>query len=334
MDSLIILLLVMILVLAFGIGAQDETMSTVFGSGSLKLRSAMILAAILAFFGVIFLSATVGKKIGSSLLGESVDFSEKMMLALLISTSTWLIVATKTRAPISTTHSVVGGIFGIAVVWAISTPHTLIQALNWGQMGMIVLGWVVSPILGYFGAMGIKKLIDPLLVKYYDGLNGVEKIESYFRKGIIVAACINQLSRAGNDSANALGVFIGLTEKNSELEAISLGFLIITAISFVLGLVFVARHLVRNVGSTTGSFRPSEALAIELTVATIMLLSTILGFPVSGGHILVFAMIGYARTRGELPEQRGFKKMVFYWSITFPIAAILSGSVYAIILII
>src|SRR6056297_3270774 len=168
MDTITILLIIFSLVLVFAIGAQDETMATVYGSGSLRLFWAMVMGGGLGFLGVIFLSDNVGKTIGSNLLGMD-NVQKKMILAIVISTAIWLLVAIKTHLPISTTHSVVGSVFGIAVVWAIFTEGSFQQSLNWGEMGMIMLGWVISPILGFFGAILMQKALLPFLKKKNKG---------------------------------------------------------------------------------------------------------------------------------------------------------------------
>ena len=130
MNVLIIALIVFSLILAFGVGGQDETMATLYGSGSLTLRKAVIIGAILSFFGVLFLSQSVGETIGENLLGEKVNYTIYMMLAILISTSFWLIIASKTHAPISTTHSIIGALIGVAFVWSIAEEQPFNYSMN------------------------------------------------------------------------------------------------------------------------------------------------------------------------------------------------------------
>ena len=76
--------------------------------------------------------------------------------------------------------------------------------------------------------------------------------------------------------------------------------------------------------------RPSDALAAEVSTSLIMLGATLFGLPVSGSHILVFALIGTARMKGEKPDKRSFRRMVISWFLTFPIAAGLAAIIYGI----
>ena len=332
MDGLIITILILTIILSFAVGGQDESMATVYGSGSLKMRTALMIGFILAVFGVIFLSEGVSKTIGASLLGDKVEYNAFMMLAVLLSTTTWLIVSSRTGVPISTTHTVVGAVFGLSIVWAITTNNSLLDGINWASMGRVFLGWVISPILGLFVAIGAQYIVNYFLKHSSTGLLKVEHSEKIFRNLIIGVACLNQISRAGNDSANAIGVFFGLSETGDVPSTISTYFIIISAFAFAFGLVVIGRHVIETVGTTTGQLRPSEALAVEGTTAGIILIATLLGLPVSGAHILVFALIGSAKMKGERPDAHSFRRMVISWLITFPLAAGLSALYYGILI--
>ena len=185
LNAMVWILLVLSMFLAFGIGANDETMATVVGSGSLKVRIAVYIGGILVLFGCLFLNLlenSVGKTIGAGLVGVGVTYDTWMMLAVLLSTTIWLIVASQTGAPISTTHSVVGSIFGIALVWSFSPSHAFIDSINWSKMGQVVLGWVISPIMGFLMAFLFQWLLEFIMrkTKTNTGLLRIEKNERIF----------------------------------------------------------------------------------------------------------------------------------------------------------
>ncbi len=64
------------------------------------------------------------------------------MMAALIASSLWLNLATWMGAPVSTTHSIVGGVMGAGIAAA------GFGAVDWGKMGQIAASWVISPVLG------------------------------------------------------------------------------------------------------------------------------------------------------------------------------------------
>ncbi len=328
MDLVVLILIILAVVLAFGIGANDETMANVVSSGSLKLKYAVLFGGVLAFLGCLFLSANVGKTIGKSLLGSEVSYNSFMMMAILLSTSFWLIISSKTSVPISTTHSVVGSVFGISFVWAIATGQNYFLSINWIKMGEVAIGWVLSPILGFCGAI-IAQLIITRFMKYRSsGLIQVEKTEKFFQYIILAFVCINQISRGGNDSANALGIIYGLIKSGDIAQDIEVILIIIVGFMLMAGLIIIGKNVIENIGTTAGKMRPSDSLAAEISASLIIFGATVFGFPVSGSHILIFALIGSARMKGITPDKKSFRRMVSSWFLTFPVAAILSAVIY------
>jgi PiT family inorganic phosphate transporter len=335
MNPIVIILLIVAFALAFGIGANDESMSTAVGSRAINLKTAVILGGILSFIGCFFLSSGVGKTIGASMLGETVEYNTSMMLAVILSTAIWLIVASRTGAPISTTHSVVGSIFGISIVWAISTSQNYFSSINWSKIMEVVLGWVISPAFGFIGALFIQWILDKILSLRSNGLLQIEKTEKTFIYILLATVCLTQISRGGNDAANAIGVFYGLFESedanpgsglSSNYELLLLG---ITGVMISLGLIIIGRNVIKMVGGSINEMRPSGAFAISFSTTIVILLATVLGLPVSGSHILIFAILGSGWLKGEKPDKKSFRKMVSSWLLTFPVAATLSALFYA-----
>ena len=136
-----------------------------------------------------------------------------MIFSIVFGMSIWLLVATRTGVPISTTHTVVGAVFGISIIWSLTNEdYGFVDAINWGKMGGIALGWIISPLLGFFGAWVGQWIINKYFSTRNSGLLEIERHEKMFRYGIIVFASINQISRAGNDSANAIGILYSLIQ--------------------------------------------------------------------------------------------------------------------------
>ena len=79
------------------------------------------------------------------------------MLAALISAAIWLNVATYFGQPVSTTHSIVGGVLGFGLVAGIS--------VNWGKVGQIVASWFISPVVSGLIGMLVFWLILKLIIR-------------------------------------------------------------------------------------------------------------------------------------------------------------------------
>ena len=134
--------------MALNIGANDvaNNVGPAVGSKSMTLIVALIIAAIFESAGALIAGGDVVSTISKGIIDPS-QVSEsstfiKAMLAALISAAIWVNLATILGAPVSTTHSVVGGVMGggIAAVG--------FQLVNWPTMSAIAASWVISPVLG------------------------------------------------------------------------------------------------------------------------------------------------------------------------------------------
>ncbi len=134
--------------MALNIGANDvaNNVGPAVGSKALTLTGAIILAAIFESAGALIAGGEVVSTIKKGiidpeLIGDSNTFIWLMMAALLAG-AIWLNIATALGAPVSTTHSIVGGVLGAGIAaagWNIA---------NWDKMGAIAASWVISPVIG------------------------------------------------------------------------------------------------------------------------------------------------------------------------------------------
>ncbi|MDD2566952.1 MAG: inorganic phosphate transporter, partial [Thiovulaceae bacterium] len=111
------------------------------------LTTAIIIAAIVEAAGALIAGGEVVKTIKGGIIdisafeGNPDPFIWAMMAALLAA-ALWLNFATMMKAPVSTTHSIVGAVMGAGIAAA------GFSIVSWGTMGQIVASWVISPVLG------------------------------------------------------------------------------------------------------------------------------------------------------------------------------------------
>ncbi len=156
--------------MAWNIGANDvaNAMGTSVGSRALTLKQAVIIAAIFEFCGAFFAGDAVTDTVRKGIL--EVDFSTVDpgisqdiafgFIAAMMAAATWLTIATRMGLPVSTTHSIIGGILGVGLV--LEVDHNA-SYINWGVVGKVVMSWVASPLMGgllaFFSYWIIKKTI-------------------------------------------------------------------------------------------------------------------------------------------------------------------------------
>jgi PiT family inorganic phosphate transporter len=160
------------LFMAWGIGANDvaNAMATSVGSKALTIRQAILVAAVFEFLGAVLAGGAVTSTIrigivDSDLLAGTPDLLIYGMLSSLLAAGTWLLIASRNGWPVSTTHSIVGAIVGFAAV------GIGIDAVQWSQVGTIVMSWVISPLTAGFIAFLIYESVQRLILRQDDPLD-------------------------------------------------------------------------------------------------------------------------------------------------------------------
>ena len=169
---LIGLALIVCAYMAWNIGANDvaNAMGTSVGSRALTLKQAVIIAAVFEFCGAFFAGDAVTDTVRKGIL--TVDFADGTVdavlsqdiafgfIAAMMAAATWLTIATRMGLPVSTTHSIIGGILGVGLILEVKHNTSLI---DWEVVQKVVMSWVASPLMGgligFFSFMIIKKLI-------------------------------------------------------------------------------------------------------------------------------------------------------------------------------
>ncbi|MFH1804289.1 MAG: inorganic phosphate transporter [Pseudomonadota bacterium] len=145
--------------MALNIGANDvaNNVGPAVGSKALTMTAAVIIAAIFEAAGAIIAGGDVVNTIKDGIIdpGQMPDTQTFVwaMMAALLAAALWLNLATWVGAPVSTTHSIVGGVMGAGMA------ATGIAAVNWSTMSAIVASWVISPVLGGLIAAAFLALI-------------------------------------------------------------------------------------------------------------------------------------------------------------------------------
>ncbi len=145
--------------MAINIGANDvaNNMGPAVGANALTMTGAIAIAAVAESAGALLAGGDVVSTISLGIIDPvSVQDSGVFiwaMMAALISSALWVNLATWIGAPVSTTHSVVGGVLGAGVAAA------GMSAVSWGTMGAIAASWVIAPVLGGIIAAAFLALI-------------------------------------------------------------------------------------------------------------------------------------------------------------------------------
>lgn len=161
--------------MALNIGANDvaNNVGPAVGSLAMRLTTAIVIAAVFEAAGAIIAGGDVVNTVKSGII-DPADIADPtifvwVMMGALLGGAVWLNVATWLGAPVSTTHSIVGGVMGAGISaagWAV---------VNWPVMGAIVASWVISPLSGALIAAALLYLLERKVLWKADPLAAAER---------------------------------------------------------------------------------------------------------------------------------------------------------------
>lgn len=146
--------------MAMNIGANDvaNNVGPAVGSKAMTLGTAIVIAAVFEAAGAIIAGGDVVSTVKSGII-DPVDIGDTMvfvwvMIGALLGAAIWLNIATWLGAPVSTTHSIVGGVMGAGIA------SSGVAIVNWPVMGAIASSWVISPVAGGLLAAGLLYVLE------------------------------------------------------------------------------------------------------------------------------------------------------------------------------
>ena len=396
--------------MACNIGANDvaNAMGTSVGSKALTFKQAIMIAAVAEFIGAFFVGGHVSDTIRKGMLDptifEAVPYHLVYgMISALIAAALWLHIASYLGWPVSTTHSIVGGVVGFGVIAG------GMDVINWEKIGQVVLSWVVSPVMGGFVAFLVFKFINknvfskrtPLVyakrllphmvfvvfliltnAMVYKGLKNlhldlsfvhalvisllvgslafvvtkllVKKIpynaswnlqkqfhetENVFKYLQILTAFYVAFAHGSNDVANAVGplaaVVAILKDGQVHMKVIMPTWVLGLGGGFIVfGLLIWGAKVMATIGEKITELTPSRGFSATFGAATVVLICSKMGLPISTTHTLVGSVIGVGLARGLATLNFDIIKMIaISWISTIPFTAIISMLCYKIFLV-
>jgi PiT family inorganic phosphate transporter len=201
--------------MALNIGANDvaNNVGPAVGSRAITLTGAILIAAVFEASGALIAGGDVVGTIKSGIIDPTmIDDTNTfiwLMMAGLLAAALWLNFATALGAPVSTTHSIVGGVLGAGVAaggWGIA---------DWSVVGTIAASWIISPILGGLIAAGFLYLIKRTITYQPDLLAAAKRmaplliaVMGWAFTTYLMLKGLNQIVAIGFLTASALGLVV------------------------------------------------------------------------------------------------------------------------------
>lgn len=317
----VVLVIVTALIFDFTNGFHDtaNAMATSIATGALKPKTAVIAAGTLNLIGA-FLSTEVAKTISGGIINEQqVTISAAFIFAGLVGAIIWNLITWLVGLPSSSSHALFGGLVGAVIVGA------GVEGVNFAPvLTKVLIPALVSPVVAGLAAFCAVKLIFFVVRKMEEG-----QIESGFRHGQTVTACLVALSHGTNDAQKTMGIItltliaVGFQPSGSGPE---LWVVAICGLAIALGTYMGGWRVIRTLGKGLTEISTPQGFAAEAASATTILVSSHMGFALSTTQVCSGSIIGSGLGKKGSKVNWGVAgKMVIAWLVTFPAAGIVGA---------
>ncbi len=357
----------LVLALAFANGTNDvsKAIATLVGSGVTDYRTALAWGTIWTVLGAglsAFIASAMVKTFSQGLLEAGATLPPAVGLSVLAGTIVWVLVASRTGLPVSTTHALTGAIVGAGLM-ALGG-----NALLWPNIfKKIGLPLLLSPILALMVSLIVHPLIRVLADRWegaclclmpasralvtIDATGGTHTLFQTTALGTPVAAVPTRCDRAGlrgltvgldsihwvssgltslargtNDSPKIAAMLVlgsAATWPGPILQTLAFAGV---AVAMGLGSYWGGRRVTEVLAENVTRMDHTEGLSANLTTSSLVFAAALLGLPVSTTHVSSSSIIGIGLLKGrQSVHWTTVRDMVLAWIVTLPAAALLAA---------
>jgi PiT family inorganic phosphate transporter len=301
-----------------GFHDSSNVVATVISSRSMPPRASLMLAAVAHFTAPFLFGVAVATTVGKGVIEPSA-ISPNVVLAAVLSAIVWNLITWFIGIPSSSSHALIGGLLGAAIVaegvGIIQLPGLL----------KILVSLLISPPLGLLAAFIIMRILLFLL------RNASPRISTVFKRMQLITALTLSLSHGTNDAQKTMGVItMGLVAAGAQTDfAVPLWVVAASAGAIALGTSLGGWRLIRTLGGRIYKIRPIHGFTSQAASAAVIFAAAVIGGPVSTTQVVGSAIMGAgaAERLSKVRWQVG-REMVTTWLLTIPATAAISALLY------
>jgi inorganic phosphate transporter, PiT family len=319
--TLLVVVIVVGLVFDFTNGFHDTAnyVATWVGTRALSPRMAVVVSAAANLAGA-FVTTAVAKTVGKGIIDTGLA-TETTVLAALLGAIAWNLLTWWFGLPSSSTHALIGGLCGAALVQSGSA------GVQWhGVWEKVVVPGAVSPAIGFAGAFLLMVVIYRV---FFSAPPGVA--HRGFRYGQLVSGTWVAFTHGANDAQKTMGVLALALYTHGSIDS----FYVPTWVKIVAGLTIAAGtyaggwRIIRTLGQRIYKMAPEHGFAAQVSAGTTLYLGTHFGFPISTTHVVTGSVMGAGAVRGVSAVRWGVAgNIVSAWLLTLPAAGLVAALLF------
>ncbi len=319
--TLVVFVVLVGLVFDFTNGFHDTAnyIATWVGTRAMSPRKAVLVSAAANLAGA-FVTTAVAKTVGQGIIDTNLA-TEQTVLAALAGAITWNLLTWRLGLPSSSTHALIGGLVGAALV------QSGVKGVEWsGVWHKVIVPGALSPVIGFAAAFVLLVLIYRLFFRITPGVGNRS-----FRYGQLVSGTFVAFTHGANDAQKTMGVIALALFTNGNIST----FYIPNWVKIAAGLTIAAGtyaggwRIIRTLGQRVYKMQPEHGFAAQLAAGSTLWAGTRLGFPISTTHVVTGSVMGAGATRRFSAVKWGVAgNIVSAWLLTIPAAAVVAAALY------
>jgi PiT family inorganic phosphate transporter len=318
-------LLVVVVVVALGFdftnGFHDtaNAVATSVSTKALSPRNAVAVASLANLAGA-FVTTAVATTVGKGIIDANLA-TPKTILAALVGAITWNLLTWWLGLPSSSSHALIGGLIGAALV------QSGTSGVEWHSiLHKVVIPALVAPVLAGLGAYVVLLVLFWIFHRATPAAAG-----RGFRGGQLVSGTWVAFTHGANDAQKTMGVIALALFTHGTIDE----FYIPTWVKVSAGVAIAAGtyvggwRIMRTIGQRMYSMEPASGFAAQSTAGTVIYLATHFGYPLSTTHVVSGAVMGAGATKRLSAVRWGVAgNIVVAWLLTIPAAALVAALLY------
>lgn len=295
-----------------------NAIATAVSTRVLRPNVAIWMAVVMNFLGALvmtYFNSQVAETISNIVTFEGAGNAAQVALAAsLFSIVVWAVAAWYFGIPTSESHALIAGLTGSAMAMG------GLEAVSGAEWLKVIVGLVVSTIMGFGGGW----LVTKLIVLIFQGIS--RRVANHvFTIGQAISAGMNAFLHGAQDGQKFMGVFMlglfynNLAEKTGNGFVIPIWVMVLCSVTMGFGTSVGGMKIIKSVGMDMVKLERYQGFAADLSAAICLFLASIFGIPVSTTHTKTTAIMGAgAAKRTSSVDWSIVKEMISAWLLTFP----------------
>jgi PiT family inorganic phosphate transporter len=303
-----------------GFHDSANSIATIVSTRVLPPRYAVVWAAFFNFVAAFGFGVKVATTIGKGVIHPGI-VDPTVILAGVVGAIAWDIFTWYYGLPTSSSHALIGGFAGAAVIkagWDAIIPQGFIKIASF-----IVIAPVMGLVLGYLLMVAVLNIFQKMTP---------DRVDRFFRKGQLFSAALYSLGHGTNDAQKTMGLIYILLISSGRLDAhasVPVWVILSCHAAIGLGTLFGGWRIVKTMGQKIAKLRPVNGFCAEAGGAIMLLGTAWAGIPVSTTHTITGAIMGVGATQRVSAVRWGVaEKIVWAWILTIPASAAVAAVSY------